>query len=407
MNKIKLGIIREGKIPVDKRVPFTPNQTVEIIKKFSHVEIVCQHSSIRSYSDLEYERCGTHIVHDVSSCDILMGIKEVPISELIENKIYLFFPHTIKKQPHNRELLKTILKRNITLIDYETLTDTGGNRLVAFGKYAGIVGTYNCFWMIGERYKNYSLRRAMDCHDYDDLKQEFKKIKLPASLKIVLTGSGRVGRGAEQVLSDIGIRKVKPDEFLHNEFSQPVYVQLTSKDYHSHKEKKEFNREEFHTKPENYRSDFLKYARVADVLINGAYWNPKAPPLFTKAEMTDPSFKIKIVADISCDINGSVPATIKATDVTHPVYDYNPLTQTAEDPFSDEKFISIMAVDNLPCELPRSASEEFGRDLIDRVLPSLLEEDNAGIIDRATIARGGELTRHFWYLADYVRENGS
>lgn len=407
MNKIKLGIIREGKIPVDKRVPFTPDQTVEITQKFPHVQILCQHSSIRSYNDLEYEKCGIQVVHDVSVCDILMGIKEVPISKLIENKTYLFFSHTIKKQPHNRELLKTILKKNITLIDYETLTDEGGNRLVAFGKYAGIVGTYNCFWMIGKRDKSYSLRRAMDCRDYDDLKNEFRKIKLPAHLKIALTGSGRVGRGAERVLSDIGIRKVNPEEFLYTKFSEPVYVQLLSKDYHAHREKREFNREEFHTKPENYESDFLKYARVADVLINGAYWNPKAPPLFTKEEMIDPSFKIKIVADISCDINGSVPATIKATDVTDPVYDYNPFSRTAEDPFSDKKFISIMAVDNLPCELPRSASEEFGRDLIDRVLPSLLHEDKEGIIDRATIARGGELTKHFRYLADYVRQMGS
>jgi alanine dehydrogenase len=406
MKNIKLGIIREGKIPVDRRVPFTPLQLVEITRKFPHTKVVCQHSSVRSFLDQEYEKCGVEVVHNIADCDILMGIKEVPITNLVKHKAYLFFSHTMKMQPHNRELLRAILEKNITLIDYEALTDRQGNRLVAFGRYAGIVGTYNCFWMIGKRYKSYSLKRAMDCRDYDDLKNEFQKIKLPADLKIALTGSGRVGRGAEQVLAAIGIRKVNPDEFLLGKFNEPVYVQLRSKDYHSHKAKKDFDREEFHTNPENYQSDFLKYARVADILINGAYWNPKAPALFTKKEMMDPSFKIKIVADISCDINGSVPATIKATDVTNPVYDYNPFTKTAEDPFSNEKFISIMAVDNLPCELPRSASEEFGRDLIDRVLPALLGEDKDGIIDRATIARGGELTKHFQYLAGYVKENG-
>ncbi|HEX5169965.1 MAG TPA: NAD(P)-dependent oxidoreductase [Cyclobacteriaceae bacterium] len=402
MRTIKLGIIREGKIPVDKRVPFTPAQVSEIIYKFPHVEIFCQHSSIRSFSDLEYEQTGIKVVHDLSHCDLLMGIKEVPLNNLIDHKTYLFFSHTMKKQPHNRRLLQAILKKNITLIDYEALTDAEGNRLVAFGRYAGIVGTYNCFWMIGKRYKNYSLRRAMDCIDYNDLKRELPKIKLPSQLRIVLTGSGRVGKGAEQILSDVGVRKVNPDDFLNHSFDEPVYVQLRSRDYHVDKSGREFSSEEFHSAPEKFDSDFLKYAQVADVLINGAYWNPGAPRLFSREEMLDPSFKIKIIADISCDIDGSVPATIKATDVNDPVYDYNPFSHTAEPPFSNEKFISIMAVDNLPCELPRSASEDFGRGLIDRVLPSLIVEDNKGVIMRATIAKGGKLTARFAYLSDYI-----
>ena len=402
MNRIKLGIIREGKIPVDRRVPFSPDQAKEIMQKFPHVEIVCQRSSIRCFTDLEYEKLGVKIVHDVRDCDILMGIKEVPINNLILDKTYLFFSHTIKKQPHNRPLLQAILKKNITLIDYEVLEDTKGNRLVAFGRYAGIVGTYNCFWMYGIRYKLYSLRRAQECRDYNDLKTEFSKIKLPP-IKIVLTGSGRVGKGAEKVLKDIGIKKVNPHDFLNIEFNEPVYVQLSSSAYHSRNDGKEFNRDEFHKSPEQYKSEFLKFAHVADILINGAYWNPNAPLLFTKEDMTEPAFKIKIVADISCDINGSVPATIKATDVSDPVYDYNPITQTAEAPFSSENFISIMAVDNLPCELPRSASEDFGRDLIDKVLPALLVVDQEGIIANATIAHQGKLTEHFSYLTDYAQ----
>lgn len=314
MNRIKLGIIREGKIPVDRRVPFSPDQAKEIMQKFPYVEVVCQRSSIRCFTDLEYEKSGVKIVHDVGDCDILMGIKEVPITHLIQNKIYLFFSHTIKKQPHNRPLLQAILKKNITLIDYEVLEDTRGNRLVAFGRYAGIVGTYNCFWMYGIRYKLYALRRAQDCRDYHDLKTEFSKIKLPP-IKIVLTGSGRVGKGAEEVLKDIGIRKVSTNDFLTLTFDEPVYVQLNSSAYHIHKEGKVFDREEFHRNPDRYKSDFLKFTTVADILINGAYWSPQAPALFSKEDMISSNFKIKVIGDISCDINGSVPATIKSTNV--------------------------------------------------------------------------------------------
>lgn len=404
VKKVKLAIIREGKIPVDKRVPFSPTQAVEIMQKFPLVTVVAQKSSIRCFSDMEYEKQGIQLVHDVNDCDILMGIKEVPISNLIENKTYLFFSHTMKKQPYNRGLLQAVLRKNITLIDYEALRDANAKRLVAFGRYAGIVGTYNCLWMFGNRYKLFSLKRAMECYDYDDLKDEFSKIKLP-SVKIILTGSGRVGKGAEEVLQGVGIKKINATEFVSNIYNEPVYVQLGSKDYYVHKEGKSFDREEFYKHPQNYKSNFLKYAHASDILINGTYWNQESPRLFTKEDMLSPKFRIKVIADISCDINGSVPATIKSTDVYNPVYDYDPFHQSAKPAFSDERFISIMAVDNLPCELPRNASADFGRDLIDHVLPWLLQNENNDVIERATIASGGKLKSHFAYLENYIRES--
>lgn len=398
---ITLGILREGKVPPERRVPFTPRQAEEIMQKFAHVTVVCQASNARAYSDEEYKTLGVSVVDDVSHCDILMGIKEVRVSDLIAGKTYLFFSHTMKMQPYNRKLLQAVLDRNIRLIDYEVLTNAKGQRLVAFGRYAGIIGAYNSFWVYGARYGRYELRRAHECRDFSELLAELKKVDLPP-VKIVLTGSGRVGRGAVEILDALHIRSVDVDTFLHGSFSESVYVQLGSKDYHRRTGGGAFNREEFHAHPERYESDFLKFATRADILIAGAYWDPAAPRLFTKEDMKSPSFSIRIIADISCDINGSIPATVRAADIENPAYDYNPFTQEAVAPFSDEKFITVMAVDNLPCELPRSASEDFGRDLIDRILPSLLNEDTEGIIARATLTVDGTLTENFRYLEEWA-----
>lgn len=399
--KLKLGIIREGKNPPDKRAPFTPLQTEEIEQRFPHMKVVVQKSAVRCFADSEYEQFEIETSDRVEHCDVLMGIKEVPVSELIPNKTYLFFSHTIKKQPYNKKLLQEILKKKIRLIDYETLTDRLGNRIVAFGRFAGIVGAYNGLLTYGKRNHAFTLRRAFDCFDVNDLKLELRKVKLPA-IKIILTGAGRVGKGAMETLDTAGVRKVSPNDFLTQTFNEPVYVQLGSADYHTRKEGGHFNREEFHKNPERYSSDFVKYTHVADVLMAGAFWNPKAPVLFTKEQMQSPDFKIKVIADITCDIGGSIPSTKKASTIAEPIYDYNPLSDSMEPPLSNERFITVMAVDNLPCELPRSASEEFGRDLVDKILPLFLNDDPDKILQRATIAQKGQLTEPFLYLQDYV-----
>ncbi len=398
---IKLGIIREGKTPPDKRVPFTPLQTEEIEQRFPNVKVVVQESPIRCFNDDEYRELGIEVAADVNHCDILMGIKEVPIPQLIDNKTYLFFSHTIKMQPYNKRLLQEILIKKIKMIDYEALKDKQGNRLVAFGRFAGIVGAYNGLWTYGKRYNQFSLRRAFECFDVNDLKLELRKVKLPA-VKIILTGAGRVGKGAMETLDTAGIRKVSAHDFLHQQFDDPVYVQLSSADYHLRKEGGHFNREEFHLHPEKYSSDFVKFTRVADVLLAGAYWNPKAPVLFTTQDMLSVDFKIKIIADITCDIGGSIPSTKVASTIPEPIYDYDPATDSVNPPLANEKFITVMSVDNLPCELPRSASEEFGRDLLDRILQPLFVKDSDKIIDRGTIARDGKLNTPFSYLHPYV-----
>lgn len=403
MNAIKIGLIREGKTPPDKRVAFTPIQAEEIEQRYPHVKVVCQQSIARCFQDREYQELDIEVAPDVKHCDILMGIKEVPIQELIADKTYLFFSHTIKKQPYNRKLLQEVLKKKIRLIDYEALKDKQGNRLVAFGRYAGIVGAYNGLWTYGQRYGTYSLRRAFECFDVNDLKLELRKVKLPP-VKIILTGAGRVGRGSMETLDSAGIRKVSAQDFLNRTFEEPVYVQLSSADYHRRKEGGHFNREEFHKYPERYDSFFRDYTKVADILMAGAYWNPKAPVLFTPADMLQPDFRIKVIADITCDINGSIPSTKKASSIADPIYDYDPASDSIQPPLRSDRFVTVMAIDNLPCELPRSASEEFGRDLIDRVVPMLVCADKDEVIERATITENGALTPHFLYLQDYVSQ---
>jgi saccharopine dehydrogenase (NAD+, L-lysine-forming) len=401
MNPVKIGLLREGKTPSDKRVPFTPLQVIEIEQRFSHVKVIVQKSEVRCYKDQEYSDLGISVSSDISHCDILMGIKEVPIDELVPDKMYLFFTHTIKKQPYNRKLLKEILRKNIKAIDYEALRDHQGNRLVAFGRYAGIIGAYNGLWTYGLRYGKYTLRRAYQCFDINDLKLELRKISLPF-IKIILTGTGRVAKGAMETLDTAGIRKVSPQDFVSGQFEEPVYVQVGSADYHIRKEGGVFNREEFHLHPERYQSTFSEFTKSADLLVAGAYWNPKAPLLFTLSDMRSPDFKIRIITDITCDIGGSVPSTKQASSIPDPIYDYDPTTDAVKPPLSNDRHITVMAIDNLPCELPRSASEEFGRDLIDRILQPLLVNDPEGTIARATVADGGKLTQGFLYLSDYV-----
>jgi alanine dehydrogenase len=402
MNQIKLGLIREGKVPPDKRVPFTPLQVQELMQRFPYVKVYCQTSNIRCFADGEYSSVGVEVVDDVSHCDILMGIKEVPPSLLIPDKTYLFFSHTIKKQPYNRVLLQAALAKRIRLIDYEALKDNQDNRLVAFGRYAGIVGAYNGLWAFGRRYKTFSLKRAHECFDVNDLKLELRKAALPP-IKIILTGSGRVGKGAMETLDTAGIRKVNPADFLSRRYAEPVYVQLHSSDYHDRIEGGAFNRAEFHQYPNRYSSRFSDFTRVADILMAGAFWNPGAPVLFSLEEMCDSEFRIKVIADITCDINGSVPSTVRATSIEDPVYDFDPHTGKTHPGFSNDNFVTVMAIDNLPCELPRSASEEFGRDLIDRILKPLFGDDPDTIIERGTIAQKGSLMPRFQYLDSYVR----
>ncbi|MBB3697869.1 NAD(P)-dependent oxidoreductase [Flammeovirga yaeyamensis] len=398
---MKVGIIKEGKIPEDKRVALTPEQCEEVLEKYPEVEIYVQKSPIRCYKDEEYEELGIAVVDDVSDCDILLGIKEVPIPELVPNKKYFFFSHTIKKQPYNRELLNAILDNNIEIMDYEVLTREDGSRVIAFGRFAGLVGAYNGLLAYGKRMGTFDLKPAHLCHDLNEMWIECKKVKLPNNYKIALTGSGRVSNGAVETLLAAGIKKVSKQDFIDKEFNQPVFVQLRSKDYHDQKDGKPFVLKEFFDQPQDYVSTFGELNNIADMLVAGAFWHPAAPVLFTKEDMQKEDFNIKVIADITCDIEGSIPSTKQPSTIADPLYDYNPKSGEVEDALSSKENITVMAVDNLPNELPRDASEAFGRQMIDNVLEDLFIEDK-GVIERARITQNKALTPKFSYLQDYV-----
>jgi alanine dehydrogenase len=399
---MKIALIKERKNPPDRRVVLTPQQAMELKEKYPDLEIVVESSSDRAYTDDEYRAAGIPVTDDVSDADVLLGVKEVPVDALIPDKKYFFFSHTIKKQPHNRDLLRAVLDKNITLYDHETLTDKTGKRLVAFGYYAGVVGAYNAIRTYGLKSGLFEIPKAIELKDKDELIKVLREVypQLPP-VKIVLTGKGRVGSGAKEILDAMGIKEVAPEDFLSKSFKEPVYTQIDVDWYNKHKEGKPFDFQEFFNHPENFVGDFEKFTKVADLYIAGHYYGQGAPYILTREHLQADDNKIKVVADISCDIGGPVATTIRASTINDPVYGYDPHTGQETD-YKNEDAIAVMAVDNLPNEIARDASEGFGKSFMKHIIPALIEGDKDGILERAKITENGKLTPRFAYLQDYV-----
>ena len=398
---MKIGVIRETKNPPDKRVPLSPEKCAKLKQNFPEIELVVQSSNIRAFKDEEYSELGVNIVQDVSDCDVLLGVKEVEKEELLPNKTYFFFSHTIKEQPYNRDLLQKMLALKIKMIDYEALTYPKNGRILGFGRYAGIVGAYNAFLAFGIKSNSYNLKPANECHDYKELKQELKKVKLPNDYKIIISGDGRVGKGAEEIIHAIGVYEVSPLDFLTSTRNEPIYTQLSIKEYNKRKDGQLFTKDDFYTNPELFESNFKRFSDIGDMYIACHYWDANAPFVFSREDIKADSFKLKIVADISCDIDGPVASTLRPSTIDEPLYGYDSKTESEVD-FMDENAIGVMAVDNLPCELPRDASEDFGNELLTKVLPSIIGEDSDTIIERASICENGKLTSYYSYLQNYV-----
>lgn len=396
---LTIGLIREGKTPPDNRVALTPAHCRWILKNQPGIRIIVQPSKNRCFSDQEYALAGVEMSDDLGPCDILFGIKEVPVSMLLENKTYLFFSHTKKLQPHNRALLQAIIKKKITLIDYECLEHEDGKRIIGFGFFAGIVGAHNGLMAYGKRTGAFSLDRVNSGKSFHHLVHTYFGLKLPP-VKIAVTGSGRVAHGVLEIMNLIGIHEVEADEFLEKPFTYPVYVHLKGADLYRHKITGHYKREHFHEHPEEYECTFRKFIPHTDILMNGIYWDKQIPRLFEMEDIKQPAFRIQTIADITDDANGSVPCNIGDSTIEDPVYGINKQTFEKTAPYLADS-VDIMAVGNLPNELPRDASRYFGEQLIKYVLKELFE-GNSRIIDKATIVKKGELTNDYEYMREYA-----
>ncbi|WP_343485598.1 NAD(P)-dependent oxidoreductase [Allomuricauda sp. d1] len=397
---MKFGIIRERKNPPDRRVVLTPKLCHEVMQEFPEAEIQVESSPIRVFNDAEYQELGVEVISNMQSCDVLLGVKEVPIEALIPNKKYFFFSHTIKKQPYNRDLLQAILDKNIELYDHEVITNRKGQRLVAFGRYAGIVGAYNGIRAYGLKSQKFDLPKALTLKDQAALIAELQKIRLP-NIKIVLTGKGRVGNGAKEMLDGMELREVSVTQYLTKSFDEPVYCQIDVLDYNMRKDGQKRSQQDFFDNPTEYVSDFFRFAKVTDFYIAGHFYGDGAPYLYTREDVKHPDFNIKVVADISCDIDGPVATTIRASTIADPIYGYHPKKEKEVD-FKNSEAVAVMAVDNLPAELPRDASNGFGEAFSKHVIPAFFNGDRDGILKRALMTKNGKLTEDFAYLQDYV-----
>ena len=395
---IRLGITKEYKIPNDFRTPFTPEQSRRI-NNSQDFNIVCEKSELRCYNNKEYLENNIQLVDDLNECDIIFGIKEVPIEKLISRKTYFMFSHTIKEQEQNRNLLKKIIEKKIRLIDYECLTHKN-QRIIAFGKYAGIAGAYNTIIAYGIKNNLFNLKRLNQYKDTEDLYNFTSSFNIKAPIKILIIGDGRVARGAVELLEAFNIKRVSNDDYKVKNFISPVYCQLSVKDYVRKKDYKDFKQEEYFNFPEEFESNYDQFSSKTDILINAAYWDPKSPKLFEEDDLNK-SFRAKIIGDISCDIDGAIPCTKIASTIAEPFFDYCISSKKIDKPFSKVENITIMSIDNLPSELPRDSSRYFGEILIQRILP-LFKNDEDGIIEGATITKDGILTENYKYLKNYI-----
>lgn len=398
---VRIGLIRERKSPADSRVPLTPFQVAYVNKKYEGVEVVVEASPSRCFSNDEYKAEGVSVVEDMSSCDILLGVKEVPIEYIIPEKTYLFFSHTKKMQPYNQKLIHALIDKKVRMIDYECLTHKDEQRILGFGLFAGIVGAHNGLLTYGKKFSLYDLPPAHTVEDFQALIHAYRKQRLP-NIKIAVTGSGRVAAGVIEVMTNLDVESVEPEDYLTHQYDYPVYTHLKGQALYARKDNGLYFRDDFHAHPEIYKCLFSNYISQTDILMNGIYWDEHIARLFEQKDTLRKDWRISVIADITCDINGSVPINVGASTIAEPVYGIDRRTQNKVDPYQNTKdVIDVMAVDNLPNELPRDASHYFGAHFEKFVLGELLA-DKSDIIERATICKDGKLTSEYEYMSEYA-----
>ena len=401
-----IGIVRESRSD-EHRTPIVPAHIKKLKENNPNINFIIQPSNNRCFSDKEYELSGAKINEDLKKCSIILGVKEIDPNILIHNRTYLFFSHTFKidkKQKdiekNKKELLLSILNKKIKLIDYENIRKKNGSRCLGFGRFAGIVGCYNTLNLFLKVLGKQSLASAYKINDYERLVLNLKNLYFPKT-KILVTGDGRVSKGVIELLNQTNIKAVSKKDFLKKEFDVPIFCNLKTKDYVINNSSTYFNLEHFINNPREYSSSALKYLKETNIFISAHYWEPSSPKIFENEDLKNlPS--LNIVGDITCDINGSVPTTIRSSTIEKPNYwiDRNNLKEIEE----NNDGIAVMAVDNLPSELPRDSSTEFSEGIINEVLPFLLNEDDGRILN-GTITTDGSFLEKYNYLNNYIDIN--
>ena len=401
-----IGIVRESRND-ENRTPLVPEHIKKYKESNPNINFIIQPSNSRCFSDEEYELCGAKINENLNECSIIFGVKEIDPNILINNRTYLFFSHTFKinKQQkniekHKKDLLLSILNKKIKLIDYENIRGKNGTRCLGFGRFAGIVGCYNTLNLLLKVLGKQSLASAYKINDYERLVLNLKNLYFPKT-KILVTGDGRVAKGVIELLNLTNIKAVSKKDFLEKKIDQPIFCNLETKDYVTNNSSTNFNLEHFIDNPQDYSSSALQYLKETDILISAHYWDPSSPKIFENEDLKVLQ-NLKIVGDITCDINGSVPTTIRSTTIEEPNYWIERYTLKEIDENNDG--IAVMAVDNLPSELPRDSSTEFSEGIIKEVLPFLLKEDDGRILN-GTITTDGSFLEKYNYLNDYIRIN--
>jgi len=403
-----IGIIKESR-PDESRAPIAPKQISTILEKYPDINIVVQPCDNRTFKNSEYLEYGAKISEDINSCDLLFGVKEVDVNRLIPNKDYVFFSHTYKLNKDTlsnaqgtpgmdkKELLKTILNKKIKLIDYENIRAANGARYLGFGRFAGVVGCYNTLNLFLSQNNFQPLARAYKINNYERIKNNLSKVRFP-NFKLLVTGDGRVNNGVQEILKYTNIKKVSDEDFLKKNFEYPVYCNLETKDYVIHKNKKAFELKHFIEFPKEYESRTFDYLKESDLYISAHYWDPSSPKIFTKEQLSQFS-KLKIIGDVTCDVDGSIPSTIKSTTIEEPNFFLN--TNTFSETDMSNSNLAVMAVDNLPSELPRDSSTEFGNGIVNEVIPYIIGKDDGRILN-STITTEGRFLEKYNYLNEYI-----
>ncbi len=399
-----IGILKETQSDPDARVAITPDDAQKLLSINKSLTILVQPSEVRCFSEEEYIDAGCIISDDLSDCDLLLGIKEVDKNTLIRGKKYMFFSHTAKKQVHNQALLQAVIDKNITLIDYEFLYGEKKRRIAAFGYFAGLAGAYNTIRAYGIKKELFDLLTLKQITNKVQMFKELKKV-VGMHEKILITGSGRVASGVEEVLQVCQIFKVDSDGFFNKTFRDPVYFVADPTHYAKHKQGLPFTFKDYKKQPKEFKSNFLRFAEVADIFIAAHYWDSKAPRLFNTDDVRSDLFKIDIIGDITCDINGSVPTTIKDVPIEESYYDFNKSTLKEEKAFSGIDNITVMAVSKLPSVLAKEASVHFSNQLVNHILEYFWMGDYNKVLKKATIAKNGKIKRRYAHLRTFVQEN--